>query len=150
MSRRDALEFAPKALRALRKLDRPVVERIKAATESLRDDPRPAGAKISDLSVSTRCAAAPSVPRRPVWTIRPGGGSAAPAYARCASPLTGPAAEITLNEGGRRAIEVARWASRRGHRTQIDREDVLWGLLADASSDSARILRRGHVDLGRL
>ena len=28
MSRRYALEFAPKALRALRKLDRPVVERI--------------------------------------------------------------------------------------------------------------------------
>ena len=45
MSRRYALEFAPKALRALRKLDRPVVERIKAATESLRDDPRCAGAR---------------------------------------------------------------------------------------------------------
>jgi mRNA-degrading endonuclease RelE of RelBE toxin-antitoxin system len=41
MSRRYALEFAPKALWALRKLDRPVVERIKAATESLREDPRP-------------------------------------------------------------------------------------------------------------
>jgi mRNA interferase RelE/StbE len=41
-SRSYALEFAPKALRALRKLDRPVVERIKAATESLREDPRPA------------------------------------------------------------------------------------------------------------
>jgi mRNA-degrading endonuclease RelE of RelBE toxin-antitoxin system len=45
-SRRYALEFAPKALRALRKLDRPVVEHIKAATESLREDPRPAGAKM--------------------------------------------------------------------------------------------------------
>ena len=45
-SGRYALEFAPKALRALRKLDRPVVERIKAATESLRDNPRPAGAKM--------------------------------------------------------------------------------------------------------
>ena len=64
--------------------------------------------------------------------------------------LTGPAAEITLNEGGRKAIEVARWASRRGHRTQITREDLLWGLLADASSESVRILRRGRVDLGRL
>jgi hypothetical protein len=64
--------------------------------------------------------------------------------------LTGPAAEITLNEGGRKAIEVARWASRRGHRTQIAREDLLWGLLADASSESVRILLRGHVDLGRL
>lgn len=39
-----ALEFAPKALRSLRKLDRPVIERIKAATDSLREDPRPAGA----------------------------------------------------------------------------------------------------------
>jgi hypothetical protein len=65
-------------------------------------------------------------------------------------PLTGPGAEITLNESGRKAIEVARWASRRGHRTQIAREDLLWGLLADASSESVRILRRGQVDLGRL
>ena len=45
-SRRYALEFALKALRALRKLDRLVVEHIKAATESLREDPRPAGAKM--------------------------------------------------------------------------------------------------------
>jgi mRNA interferase RelE/StbE len=45
-SGRHALEFAPKAVRALRKLDQPVVERIQAATESLREDPRPAGAKV--------------------------------------------------------------------------------------------------------
>jgi mRNA interferase RelE/StbE len=45
-SQRYALEFAPKALRALRKLDRPVVERVKAATDALRDVPRPAGAKM--------------------------------------------------------------------------------------------------------
>jgi hypothetical protein len=64
--------------------------------------------------------------------------------------LTGPAAEITLDEGGRKAIEVARWASRRGHRTQVAREDLLWGLLADASSESVRILRRCQVDIGRL
>jgi Clp amino terminal domain, pathogenicity island component len=64
--------------------------------------------------------------------------------------LTGPAAEITLNEGGRKAIEVARWASRRGHRTQVAPEDLLWGLLADASSESVRILRRCQVDIGRL
>ncbi len=44
--RRYQLEFAPRALRSLRKLDRPVVERIKAATESLRDQPRPAGARM--------------------------------------------------------------------------------------------------------
>jgi mRNA interferase RelE/StbE len=43
---RYAVEFAPKALRALRKLDRPVVERVKAATEALRDEPRPAGSKM--------------------------------------------------------------------------------------------------------
>lgn len=45
-SRRYALEFAPKAVRALRKLDRLVVERIRTATEALRDEPRPAGAKM--------------------------------------------------------------------------------------------------------
>ena len=43
---RYALEFTPKALRELRKLDRPVVERIKAAVEALRDEPRPAGVKM--------------------------------------------------------------------------------------------------------
>jgi hypothetical protein len=64
--------------------------------------------------------------------------------------LTGPAAEITLNEGGRKVIEVARWVSRRGHRTQVTREDLLWGLLADASSESVGILRQGRVDIGRL
>jgi mRNA interferase RelE/StbE len=42
----DGAEFAQKASRALRKLDRPVVEHIKTATESLREDPRPAGAKM--------------------------------------------------------------------------------------------------------
>jgi hypothetical protein len=64
--------------------------------------------------------------------------------------LTGPAAEIVLDESGRKVIEVAQWASRRGHRILIDREDLLWGLLADASSESVRILRRCNVDLCRL
>jgi mRNA interferase RelE/StbE len=45
-TRRYTLEFTPKALRELRKLDRPIVERIKAATEALRDEPRPAGTKM--------------------------------------------------------------------------------------------------------
>ena len=63
--------------------------------------------------------------------------------------LSGPAAEIALDESGRKVIEVAQWASRRGRRTLIDREDLLWGLLADASSESVHILRRGNVDLGR-
>jgi mRNA interferase RelE/StbE len=45
-AKRYALEFAPRALRALRKLDRPVVEQIKAATEALREEPRPTGTKM--------------------------------------------------------------------------------------------------------
>lgn len=43
---RYALAFRPAALRALRKLDRQAAERIKAATEALRDDPRAPGAKM--------------------------------------------------------------------------------------------------------
>ena len=43
---RYGLTFRPAALRALRKLDRQIAERIKAATEALRDDPRPPGAKM--------------------------------------------------------------------------------------------------------
>jgi mRNA interferase RelE/StbE len=39
-----ALEFAPKAVRSLRKLDQLSARRIKAATEELRKNPRPAGA----------------------------------------------------------------------------------------------------------
>ena len=64
--------------------------------------------------------------------------------------LSGPGAEIALDESGRKVIEVAHWASRRGHRSLIDREDLLWGLLADASSESVHILRQGNVDLRRL
>lgn len=45
-SQRYALEFTPKALRALRKLDRLAVARIREATEALRDEPRPAGVKM--------------------------------------------------------------------------------------------------------
>ena len=63
--------------------------------------------------------------------------------------LSGPAAEIVLDEGGRKVIEVAQWASRRGQRPLIHREDLLWGLLADASSESMAILRR-NVDTRRL
>ena len=64
--------------------------------------------------------------------------------------LTGPATEIVLDESGRKVIEVAEWASRRGRRTLIDREDLLWGLLADGSSESVHILRRANVDLRQL
>jgi hypothetical protein len=64
--------------------------------------------------------------------------------------LSGPAAEIVLDEGGRKVIEVAQWASRRGRRPLIQREDLLWGLLADASSESMTILRHGNVNVRRL
>ena len=74
---------------------------------------------------------------------------AAPAFPRppLRVTLSGQAAEIVLDESGRKAIEVAQWASRRGRRALIDREDLLWGLLADASSESVRILHRANVDL---
>jgi hypothetical protein len=64
--------------------------------------------------------------------------------------LSGPAADVALDGGGRKVIEVAEWAARRGRRTMIDREDLLWGLLADGSSEAVRILRLGSVDLRRL
>ncbi len=44
-SQRYALEFAPRALRSLRKLDRSVAVRIRSAAEALRDEPRPPGAR---------------------------------------------------------------------------------------------------------
>ncbi|MDR0341686.1 MAG: type II toxin-antitoxin system RelE/ParE family toxin [Nocardiopsaceae bacterium] len=43
---RYALEFAPKAIRSLGKLDRPIAKRIKVAAEELRNDPRPPGARM--------------------------------------------------------------------------------------------------------
>jgi len=45
-ARRYALEFAPKAIRSLGKLDRLAAARVRAAAEALRDDPRPAGARM--------------------------------------------------------------------------------------------------------
>lgn len=45
-SQRYTLEFAPKAVRSLGKLDRQVAARIRAAAEALRGDPRPAGARM--------------------------------------------------------------------------------------------------------
>lgn len=43
---RYGLELAPKAIRSLGKLDRPIAERIRAAAEALRDNPRPPGARM--------------------------------------------------------------------------------------------------------
>jgi hypothetical protein len=64
--------------------------------------------------------------------------------------LSGPATEIVLDEGGRKVIEVARWVSRRGHRTMVEREDLLWGVLADGSSESVRVLLRGGANISRI
>jgi mRNA interferase RelE/StbE len=41
---RYTLEFAPNAIRSLRKLDQQAVRRIRSAAEALRVDPRPTGA----------------------------------------------------------------------------------------------------------
>jgi mRNA interferase RelE/StbE len=38
------LQFAPKAIRSLRKLDHVAARRIRETAEALRDDPRPTGA----------------------------------------------------------------------------------------------------------
>jgi hypothetical protein len=82
--------------------------------------------------------------------------------------LHGPAGSSRLNESSRKVIEVAAWARcRRGRLTpehgrhprarpllggwpQAEREDLLWGLLADGSSPAVRILVRLGVDLRRL
>ncbi|GAA2074822.1 Clp protease N-terminal domain-containing protein [Actinomadura alba] len=64
--------------------------------------------------------------------------------------LTGPATDLTLDEGGRKVVEVASWAARRRGRGLADRDDVLWGLLADGANESVRILRALDVDLRRL
>jgi hypothetical protein len=52
-----------------------------------------------------------------------------------------------LDESGPEGHRGGPGVSRRGHRTLIDREYLLWGLLAGAASESLRILRRGNVDL---
>jgi mRNA-degrading endonuclease RelE of RelBE toxin-antitoxin system len=46
LAARYELAFRPAALRVLRKLDRHVAERIKAATEALRENPRPPGSRM--------------------------------------------------------------------------------------------------------
>lgn len=63
--------------------------------------------------------------------------------------LHGPASSTRLDQGSRKVIEVATWACRRGRRRLADREDLLWGLLAD-SSQAVQILRRLNADLRSL
>ncbi|CNG35726.1 Clp amino terminal domain [Mycobacterium tuberculosis] len=64
--------------------------------------------------------------------------------------LSGPGVRAVLDESGRKAVEVALWAARRGRRAQADRDDLLWGLLADGSGEAVSVLRRLGVDLGTL
>jgi hypothetical protein len=66
--------------------------------------------------------------------------------------LAGPAGTLVLTGRGRKVVEVASWAAARagGRRTPITGEHLLWGLLADGSNESVRILRRLGVDLRAL
>jgi ClpA/ClpB-like protein len=54
--------------------------------------------------------------------------------------LDGPALRLRLTGESRKAIEVAAWSARRARRPLADREDLLWGLLADGSSPVVRVL----------
>jgi hypothetical protein len=62
--------------------------------------------------------------------------------------LTGPASELVLAGQSRKVIEVALWA--RHGRPLVTEEGLLWGLLADGSNDSVRILCGLGVDLRAL
>ncbi|MGP4026900.1 Clp protease N-terminal domain-containing protein [Actinomadura sp. 3N407] len=64
--------------------------------------------------------------------------------------LSGPGTELVLDESGRKAVEVALWARRRAHRARAGRADLLWGLLADGSSEAVDVLRRLGADLRAL
>ncbi|XVQ13376.1 hypothetical protein ACQP1W_12815 [Spirillospora sp. CA-255316] len=64
--------------------------------------------------------------------------------------LTGPGTRVTFNEAGRKTLEVALWSARRRGLPSATREDLLWGLLADASNDAVHTLRRRRVDLHHL
>jgi hypothetical protein len=59
--------------------------------------------------------------------------------------LLGPDGSLSLTGRGRKVFEVASWAAGRG--APIDSGHLLWGLLADGSNGSVRILRRLGVDL---
>ena len=55
-----------------------------------------------------------------------------------------------FDEGSRKVIEVATWSARRGHRALAERENLLWGLLADFSSPAVRMLLGLGVSLSSL
>lgn len=66
--------------------------------------------------------------------------------------LSGPPGSLVLDGPSRKVMEVAVWARRRDHhrRPLVSAEDLLWGLLADGTNESVRILHRLGVDLRRL
>jgi hypothetical protein len=125
-----------------------IASRIRAAIEARsprrRDRELLATLGIDLDEVRRRAVAATGVDDPARWRLR-----RSPVRPLCVT-LSGPPTEIVLDEGGRKVIEVARWASRRGHRALAEREDLLWGLLADGRSESVRILRRSGADLSRL
>ncbi len=59
--------------------------------------------------------------------------------------LVGPCGRLRLTGRGRKVVEVTSWAAGRG--APVGGEHLLWGLLADGSNESVRILRRLGVDL---
>jgi hypothetical protein len=64
--------------------------------------------------------------------------------------LRGPATTAVLDEGGRKVIEVATWTCRKAERGLAEREDLLWGLLADFASPAVQILLRLGTEIGVL
>jgi hypothetical protein len=117
-------------LRAPRSRDRELLATLGIDLDQVRRQARAAVGMRPDDPAAWR------LRRSPLWPLR--------------LTLSGPATTIVLDESGRKVIEVARWTSRRGHRSVVAREDLLWGVLADAASESVRILRRCRVDLRRL
>ncbi|MEU8383565.1 Clp protease N-terminal domain-containing protein [Streptosporangium sp. NPDC048865] len=61
--------------------------------------------------------------------------------------LSGPAGDLLLTARARKVVEVALHASSTGPGSRVTDEDLLKGLLADASNVSVAILRRLGVDL---
>jgi hypothetical protein len=59
--------------------------------------------------------------------------------------LSGPAGSVQLTGHSRKVVEVASWAA--GHGRPITGDHLLWGLLADGTNQSVRLLHRLGVDL---
>ena len=101
-------------------------------------------------STSTRSAGASLTPRPRAWTTPPCGGFTAPASARFASPSAARQPRSCSTRAAERSSKSPNGPAAADDGPLIDREDLLWGLLADASSESVTYPPPGNVDLGRL